>query len=57
MLLPALSKAKAKSQRTACMNNLRQVGLALKVNQPERTDRDGYTQWHTWTETKDTPTG
>ena len=31
MLLPALGRAKAKAQRIACMNNLRQVGLAMHL--------------------------
>ena len=38
MLLPALSKAKAQAQRTACMNKLRQWGLALTLYHDENLD-------------------
>lgn len=31
MLLPALSRAKGKAQRIACVNNLKQVGLAMRL--------------------------
>jgi prepilin-type N-terminal cleavage/methylation domain-containing protein/prepilin-type processing-associated H-X9-DG protein len=39
MLLPALSKAKQKAQRTACMNNLKQVGLGLILYAGDNDDR------------------
>jgi prepilin-type N-terminal cleavage/methylation domain-containing protein/prepilin-type processing-associated H-X9-DG protein len=44
MLLPALAKAKEKGQRTSCLNNMRQVGLALIMYGEENTKLPPKTQ-------------
>ena len=38
MLLPALSKAKEKGRQTACINNLRQIGLAIVMYAEDNND-------------------
>jgi prepilin-type N-terminal cleavage/methylation domain-containing protein len=38
MLLPALSRAKEKGNRTACLNNLRQVGLFMQLYTDDNND-------------------
>jgi prepilin-type N-terminal cleavage/methylation domain-containing protein len=38
MLLPALSRAKAKGQRTVCLNNLRQIGLFMQFFTEDNND-------------------
>jgi prepilin-type N-terminal cleavage/methylation domain-containing protein len=39
MLLPALAKAKQKAQQTSCLNNFKQVGLALQMYLNDNGDR------------------
>ena len=58
LLLPALSRAKAKAHRTACLNNCRQVSLGFTMilddegdHFPDRRDLKtalGYMPWTTW---------
>ena len=38
MLLPALTKAKAKAKRTQCLNNMKQFGLALTLHTLDNDD-------------------
>jgi len=45
LLLPALSAAKEKAQRTSCLNNMRQMGLALNMY---ATDNQDYMPWPNW---------
>jgi prepilin-type N-terminal cleavage/methylation domain-containing protein len=46
MLLPALAKAKEKSQRTFCTNNNKQLSLAMMLYTAESNDRMPYPNWN-----------
>jgi prepilin-type N-terminal cleavage/methylation domain-containing protein len=60
LLLPALARAKQKSQQTACLSNLKQIGLAFEMYLNDQNDyfpdrRDlktdlpgGYHPWTDW---------
>ena len=49
MLLPALARAKTKANRTSCYNNLRQIGIALKLYSDDSADfYPAYDNWATW---------
>jgi prepilin-type N-terminal cleavage/methylation domain-containing protein len=45
MLLPALSAAKEKAQRTYCLNNLKQMGLALNMYAGDFNDSMPWANW------------
>ena len=42
LLLPALSKAKAKAQQTYCLSNMKQIGLAVSMYGPDYEHRFPY---------------
>jgi len=46
MLLPALGRAKMRAQRTSCINNVRQQGIALALYADENGEY--YPVWLTW---------
>jgi prepilin-type N-terminal cleavage/methylation domain-containing protein len=46
LLLPALSKAKEKASRTACISNLRQLGLAMAMYTNDNNDALPWCQWY-----------
>ena len=49
MLLPALSRAKAKAQETACLNNTKQIVLSLTMYYADQNGRMGVEDWpYTW---------
>ncbi len=43
LLLPALARAKARAKRISCVNNLKQIGIAMKLY---ANDNDGRFPWH-----------
>lgn len=49
MLLPALSKAKEKAQRTKCLNNFKQILLSTQMYVTDNSDTMPYTSWSSGT--------
>src|ERR1043166_8251917 len=45
MLLPSLARAKEKAQRTACVNNVRQLALAMTMYVHDNNDSRPWPQW------------
>jgi prepilin-type N-terminal cleavage/methylation domain-containing protein len=46
LLLPALARAKEKAARTACISNLRQLGLAMAMYANDSNDMLPWCQWY-----------
>src|SRR5438552_16880312 len=46
LLLPALNRAKEKANRTACINNLRNLGLAMAMYIHDNNDAMPWCQWY-----------
>ncbi len=46
LLLPSLAKAKDRAQRTSCINNLRQLGLAMAMYTHDNNDMMPWCQWN-----------
>ncbi len=46
LLLPALSRAKEKANRTACINNLRNLALAMAMYTHDNNDSMPWCQWY-----------
>ena len=46
LLLPALAKAKEKANRVACVNNLRNLGLAMAMYTHDNNDMMPWCQWY-----------
>ena len=51
MLLPALAKAKEHANRTACINNLRQLALGMAMYAHDSNDQMPFPQWHNYPNT------
>jgi len=47
LLLPALAKAKAKATRINCVNNLKQVGIAMRIWADDNQDKYPMESWKT----------
>src|SRR6187455_1350051 len=53
MLLPALSRAKEKGRQTACLSNMRQIGMATMLYANDHKDFLPYGYAYTWPGQKD----